>query len=57
MAEGAKAPGICDRRFDCTYIFAAVEPATGAEFALVLPTVSTRTMTVLLIEFAKTLSR
>lgn len=54
--KGQRPPGLCDQRFDWTYIFATVEPATGAEFALVLPTVSTITMTLFLAEFAKTLA-
>lgn len=54
--KGQRPPGICDRRFDWTYIFAAVEPASGDGFALVLPTVSTVTMTRFLAEFAKTLT-
>jgi hypothetical protein len=47
---------LCDQRFDWTYIFATVEPATGAEFALILPTVSTVAMNLFLAEFAKTLA-
>lgn len=54
--KGQRPPGLCDRRFDWTYIFATVEPATGAEFALVLPIVSTVTMSLFLTEFAKTLA-
>ena len=54
--KGQRPPGLCDRRFDWTYIFAAVEPATGAEFALVLPHVSTVTMNLFLTDFAKTLA-
>ncbi|MEI6557722.1 MAG: transposase [Rhodospirillaceae bacterium] len=54
--KGQRPPGLCDQRFDWTYIFATVEPATGAEFALVLPTVPTVTMNLFLAEFAKTLN-
>jgi hypothetical protein len=54
--KGLRPPGLCDQRFDWTYIFAAVEPATGAEFALVLPTVSTVTMSLFLAESSKTLA-
>jgi hypothetical protein len=54
--KGQRPPGLCDRRFDWTYIFAAVEPATGTEFALVLPTVSTVAMNLFLAEFAQTLA-
>lgn len=42
--RGQRPPGLCDKRFASTYIFAAVQPATGAEVALVLPTVSTAAM-------------
>lgn len=55
--KGQRPPGLCDQRFDWTYIFAAVEPTTGADFALVLPTVSTVTMTLFLAEFSKTLAQ
>lgn len=53
--KGQRPPGVCDRRFDWTYIFAAVEPATGAEFALILPVVSTETMALFLERFSRTL--
>lgn len=56
MGQGAAAAGLCDRRFDWTYIFAAVEPATDQGFALVLPVVSTVTMNLFLAEFAATLA-
>lgn len=39
--RGQRPPGLCDKRLASAYLFAAVEPATGAEVALVLPTVST----------------
>ncbi len=42
--KGQRPPGLCDKRFDWVYIFAAVRPATGDDFALVLPTVSTAAM-------------
>lgn len=42
--KGQRPPGLCDKRFDWAYIFAAVRPATGEDFALVLPTVSTAAM-------------
>jgi hypothetical protein len=54
--KGQRPPGLCDRRFEWSYIFAAIEPATGADFALVLPLASTASMTVFLAEFAKTLA-
>ena len=50
--RGRRPPGRCDRRFESAYIFAAVEPATGAEVALVLPEVSTAAMNLFLTEFA-----
>ncbi len=50
--KGQRPPGLCDRRFTWTYIFAAVEPATGASTALVLPEVSTEAMSVFLDRFA-----
>jgi transposase len=53
--KGQRPPGTCDHRFQWTYIFAAVQPATGGEFALVLPEVSTRTMALFLEHFAATL--
>jgi transposase len=36
-SKGRRPPGRCDRRFGWAYLFAAVEPATGKEVALVLP--------------------
>lgn len=54
--RGQRPPGLCDHRFDWTYIFGAVQPATGEGFALILPEVSTHTMAVFLAEFAKTLA-
>ena len=53
--KGQRPPGLCDHRFDWTYIFAAAQPATGDAFALVMPEVSTRTMDLFLAEFSKTL--
>ena len=54
--KGQRPPGLCDRRFDWTYIFAAAQPATGDAFALVLPEVSTEAMDLFLAEFSKTLA-
>jgi len=53
--KGDRPPGLCDQRFDWTYIFAAVEPAADNGFALVLPTVSTVAMNRFLADFARTL--
>ena len=50
--KGHRPPGRCDRRFRWAYIFAAVEPATGADVALVLPEATTATMGLFLAEFA-----
>jgi transposase len=50
--RGRRPPGRRDRRFGWAYLFAAVEPATGADVALVLPEATTRTMTLFLAEFA-----
>lgn len=50
--KGQRPLGLCDQRFDWTYLFAAAEPATGEAFALVLPTVSIEVMTLFLKEFS-----
>src|SRR5215203_2062405 len=50
--RGRRPPGRCDRRFEWAYIFAAVEPATGANVALILPEATTATMSLFLAEFA-----
>jgi hypothetical protein len=50
--RGQRPPGLCDKRFASAYLFAAVEPATGAEVALVLPTVSTAAMSRFLAELS-----
>jgi transposase len=53
--KGERPRGLCDRRFDWAYIFGAVRPATGEDFALVLPAVSTAAMGTFLAEFARTI--
>ena len=53
--KGERPRGVCDRRFDGAYIFGAVRPATGEDFALVLPAVSTAAMSTFLAEFARTI--
>ena len=53
--KGHRPPGRRDKRFERAYIFAAVEPATGADVALVLPEATTTTMRLFLAEFAATL--
>src|SRR5690242_1296616 len=50
--RGRRPPGRCDRRFEWVYLFAAVEPATGAEVALVLPEATTAAMNLFLATFA-----
>ena len=54
-ARGRRPPGRCDQRFEWAYIFAAVEPATGADVALVLPQATTTTMQLFLAEVAAAL--
>ena len=53
--RGRRPPGRCDKRFEWAYLFAAVEPATGADVALVLPEATTATMGLFLAEFAAAL--
>jgi DDE superfamily endonuclease len=50
--RGRRPPGRCDRRFEWAYLFAAVEPATGADVALVLPEATTAAMNLFLATFA-----
>lgn len=52
--KGQRPPGIADKRFASAYIFAAVRPSTGEDFALVLPWVSTAAMSTFLAGFAET---
>jgi transposase len=54
--KGERPRGLCDQRFESTYIYGAVCPATGDDFALVLPEVSTGTMGLFLDRFAATLA-
>lgn len=46
---------MCDQRYTWAHLFAAVRPATGQDFALVLPEVSTRAMQAFLDQFAQAL--
>jgi transposase len=46
--RGERPVGLCDRRFVSAYLYGAVCPATGEDFALVLPKVSTVAMTLFL---------
>ena len=52
QGPATRPPGRRDKRFEWAYIFAAVEPATGADVALVLPEATTATMGLFLAEFA-----
>jgi hypothetical protein len=54
--RGQRPRGLCDQRYDWTYLYAAVQPATGAGFALVLPMVSIRAMNLFLKRFADSLA-
>src|SRR6266403_377339 len=51
-SEGERAPGLADKRFVSSYLYAAVRPATDDAFALVLPEVNANTMNVFLDRFA-----
>ena len=42
--RGERPLGLCDRRFKSAYIFAAICPETGEDFALVMPKVNTKAM-------------
>jgi hypothetical protein len=54
--KGRRPPGRRDRRFGWAYLFAAVEPGTGADVALVLPEATTAAMNLFPAEFAAGLS-
>jgi hypothetical protein len=54
--RGQRPRGLCDQRYDWTYLYAAVRPATGQGFALVLPLVSIRAMNLFLKRFAESLA-
>ena len=56
FARGQRPPGLCDRRYTWAHLFAAVRPATGDAFALVLPHVSTDATNEFLARFADTLA-
>lgn len=46
--RGERPVGLCDRRFTSAYLYGAICPATGENFALVFPKVSTPAMTLFL---------
>ena len=50
--KGRRPPGRRDRRFEWAYLFAAVEPATGTDVALVLPEATRAAMNLFLATFA-----
>ncbi len=56
FTRGQRPAGLCDQRYTWAHLFAAVRPATGEAFALVLPQVSTVAMNSFLAEFAATLA-
>ncbi len=56
FTRGQRPPGLCDQRCTWTHLFAAVQPATGQSFALVLPEVSVAAMQAFLDRFGKTLA-
>ena len=53
--RGQRPLGLCDKRFTSAYLYAAVCPANGADFALVMPTVSTAAMSLFLEGFSNSL--
>jgi len=53
--KGERPRGLCDRRFEWAYLYAAVQPATGEDVCLVLPAVSTAAMSTFLGAFARAL--
>jgi len=57
FTRGQRPPGLCDQRYSWTHLFAAVRPATGDSFALVLPEVSAIAMNEFLARFAATLAK
>jgi transposase len=55
--RGCRPTGPVDQRYTFVYAFAAVEPATGCDFCLVLPAVSTVAMSEFLRRFSATLAK
>jgi hypothetical protein len=56
FTRGQRPPGLCDQRYTWAHLFAAVRPATGESFALVLPRVSTAAMQAFLDRFSAALA-
>lgn len=54
--RGQRPPGLCDQRYTWVHLFAAVRPATGERFALVMPVVSTEAMNIFLQGFSSRLA-
>ena len=50
--RGERPLGLCDRRFKSAYIFAAICPETGEDFALVMPKANTKAMNRFLEDFS-----
>ena len=44
--RGQRPPGLCDQRYTWVHMLAAVQPATGEDFCLVMPEVSTGVMSI-----------
>ena len=55
--KGERAPGLADKHFVSTYLYAAVRPTTDDAFALVLPEVNANTMDVFIDRFAARLAQ
>ena len=51
--KGQRPPGVSDKCFESAYTFAAVRPATGEDFALVLQRVSAEGTSTFLAEFGR----
>ena len=56
FTRGQRPPGLCDQRYTWAHLFAAVRPATGDSFALVMPRVSTEAMQAFLDRFSAALA-
>ena len=56
FTRGQRPPPLCDQRYTCAHLFAAVRPSTGQSFALVLPEANTGAMQVFLDSFAAQLA-
>jgi transposase len=57
FTRGQRPPGLCGQRYTWTRPFAAVRPAAGDGFALVLPQASTAAMNAFLARFAARLAK